>query len=195
MTYAYISRSKTRTTCRLDDDFLHVVSVNKKGLSTEHRISYQDIQRIHLSLPDVEWHSIDIHHQWKRPIHLKSITFFIPTADGTLRRPKLVPEDNAVVRHNKQAYHAFVHALHDRLARKNKGIRYTCGSSWLKILIWAALILITILLPIMWAANNYRTTWLLGGAFLFLLLFSLKINFNRSYNPATIPSKYLPILN
>lgn len=193
-TYHYIARNRKQLTCSFNEDAIFFTVQGKKSLAKEHIFRYTDIDKIHLGLSDISWHTIDIYFRDKTHIHLKSVTFFIEKDDGKLRRPKTNEADNAVVKENQRNYREFVVGLHERVGSPDvaKPIRFTSGNPWKKIIIWMSLLALSVWIPITWKMGHYRWSLIFGSAFLFLFLFNRKINFKKRYLPDDIPQKYLP---
>jgi len=192
LNYQYISRKKEVYRCSLLEKSIQF-SVQKNDQSENlYNFRYTDIQRIHLSLPDISWHSIDIYFRNNVRLHLKSMTFFIEL-NGNLIRPNLNDTDFELIRKNKIAYCNFVLELHKRIESTiiNQPITLTHGNSWLKGITWLILITLTIGIPILWKIGNVRCSLFFGSSFLLFLLYSLKLNFRRHYSINQIPKKYL----
>lgn len=192
--YHYIARNKKQSSCRLDVDSLYCKIQKRNGLTEEYRYRYEDIHRIHLGLPDIGWHTIDIYFKDKKHIHLKSLTFFIADAQQRLRRPKTDGVDIGHAKSNRQAYHDFVVALHERIGKLEARfpVALTHGNPWKKILIWIFMLALVIWTPIVWKMGYYWWSLFFAGSFLLLVLFSRMINFRTHYLPDELPLKYLP---
>src|SRR5699024_2425831 len=195
-TYRYIARSRKQLVCTLHEDAISFTVQKKNRIAKSYHYNYSDIDRIHLSLPDVSWHTIDIYFKDKTRIHMKSVLFFTEKQEGKLRRLKSNEEDNALVRELQNAYSEFVIALHERLNlyESHKGIKFTHGNPWKKVLIGSVLIALIFLIPIAWQLGNYRLVFVWLISFIFLFLFYRIINFRKKYSPRMIPQKYLPRL-
>lgn len=195
-TYRYIARSRKQLVCTLHEDAISFTVQKKNRFATSHQYRYSDIDRIHLSLSDVAWHTIDIYFKDKMRLHLKSVIFFTEKQEGKLRRLKTNEEDNALVRESQKAYNEFVIALHERLNLSDnyKEIKFTHGNPCKKILIGTILIALIIAIPIVWQISHYRLAFVWVVSFVFLFLFYRKINFTKKYSPRAIPQKYLPRL-
>lgn len=193
LNYQYISRNKRVYRCSLLEKSIQF-SVRKNDQSEKLYIyRYTEIEQIHLSLPDISWHSIDIYFRDNVRLHLKSVTFFIEL-NGNLIRPNINDTDFELIQKNNIAYCNFVLELHKRIESSviNQSITFTHGNSWLKGITWLILITLTIGIPILWKIGNVRWSLFFGSAFLLLLLYSLKINFRKPYSINQIPKKYLP---
>lgn len=193
LNYQYISRNKRVYRCSLLEKSIQF-SVRKNDQSEKLYIyRYTEIEQIHLSLPDISWHSIDIYFRDNVRLHLKSVTFFIEL-NGNLIRPNINDTDFELIQKNNIAYCNFVLELHKRIESSviNQPITFTHGNSWLKGITWLILITLTIGIPILWKIGNVRWSLFFGSAFLLLLLYSLKINFRKPYSINQIPKKYLP---
>lgn len=193
LNYQYISRNKRVYRCSLLEKSIQF-SVRKNDQSEKLYIyRYTEIEQIHLSLPDISWHSIDIYFRDNVRLHLKSVTFFIEL-NGNLIRPNINDTDFELIQKNNIAYCNFVLELHKRIESSviNQSITFTHGNSWLKGITWLILITLTIGIPILWKIGNARWSLFFGSAFLLLLLYSLKINFRKPYSINQIPKKYLP---
>ena len=195
-TYRYIARSRKQLVCTLYEDAISFTVQKKNRIAKSYHYNYSDIDRIHLSLPDVSWHTIDIYFKDKTRIHMKSVLFFTEKQGGKLRRLKSNEEDNALVRELQNAYSEFVIALHERLhtCESHKEIQYTHGNPWKKVLIGSVLIALITAIPIAWQIGHYRLVFVWLISFIFLFLFYRKINFRKKYSPRMIPQKYLPRL-
>lgn len=195
-TYRYITRNRKQLVCSLHEDVISFTVQKKNQIATSHQYNYSDIDRIHLSLSDVSWHTMDIYFKDKMRLHLKSVIFFTEKQEGKLRRLRTNEEDNALVRESQKAYNAFVIALHERLNLPDnyKEIKFTHGNPWKKVLIGSILMALTILIPITWHLGHYRQFFVFLISFIFLFLFNRKINFRKNYLPEAIPPKYLPRL-
>lgn len=193
-TYHYIARNRKQFTCSLHEDVISLTIQAKNSLTIERKFRYTDIDKIHLGLSDISWHTIDIYFQDKTHIHLKSVTFFIERDNRKLQQPRTNEADNARVRENQKAYWEFVVGLHERVGSPEvaKDIRFTCGNPWKKILIWVFLLALLVWIFITWKMGDYRWSLVFGSAFLFLFVFNRKINFRKRYSPHHIPLKYLP---
>lgn len=193
MIYCYIARNKKKTACCLDEDSISFTVQAKNKLEKRYTFRYADIDRIHLGLPDIAWHTMDIYFRDKTHIHLKSVTFFVER-DGKLKRPKLNDADRAAIQKNETAYRHFVVELHKRVSLPEvaKKIRLTHGNPWKKTLIWLLLLALATCIPIAWKVGSYRWSFVFGTGFLILLFFSTKINFRKHYLAHDIPQKYLP---
>lgn len=193
-TYYYIARNKKQTYCSLSEETLFCKVQTKNQMVKEYQFRYSDIDKIHLGLSDVSWHTIDIYFRDKTHIHLKSVTFFIEKEDGKLRRPKINESDNTLVMENQKAYREFVIRLHERISVNEniKDIQFTHGNPWKKALIWALLLALFVCIPISWKIKAYRWSLFFGSAFLILFLYYRRINFRKRYLPHNIPQKYLP---
>lgn len=196
ITYLYIARNRKRLVCSLQEDVISFTVQKNNRFATSHQYRYSDIDRIHLSLSDVAWHTIDIYFKDKMRLHLKSVIFFTEKQEGKLRRLKTNEEDNALVRESQKAYNEFVIALHERLNLSDnyKEIKFTHGNPCKKILIGTILIALIIAIPIVWQISHYRLAFVWVVSFVFLFLFYRKINFTKKYSPRAIPQKYLPRL-
>ena len=185
ITYLYIARNRKRLVCSLQEDVISFTVQKKNRFATSHQYRYSDIDRIHLSLSDVAWHTIDIYFKDKMRLHLKSVIFFTEKQEGKLRRLK-----------SQKAYNEFVIALHERLNLSDnyKEIKFTHGNPCKKILIGTILIALIIAIPIVWQISHYRLAFVWVVSFVFLFLFYRKINFTKKYSPRAIPQKYLPRL-
>ncbi len=194
ITYLYIARNRKRLVCSLQEDVISFTVQKKNRFATSHQYRYSDIDRVHLSLSDVSWHTIDIYFKDKTRLHLKSVIFFAEKQGRKLRRLKTNEEDNALVRESQKAYHEFVIALHERLhtCESHKEIQYTHGNPWKKVLIGSVLIALITAIPIAWQIGHYRLVFVWLISFIFLFLFYRKINFRKKYSPRMIPQKYLP---
>lgn len=193
LNYQYISRNKRVYRCSLLEKSIQF-SVRKNDQSEKLYIyRYTEIEQIHLSLPDISWHSIDIYFRDNVRLHLKSVTYFIEL-NGNLIRPNINDTDFELIQKNNIAYCNFVLELHKRIESSviNQSITFTHGNSWLKGITWLILITLTIGIPILWKIGNARWSLFFGSAFLLLLLYSLKINFRKPYSINQIPKKYLP---
>lgn len=193
LNYQYISRNKRVYRCSLLEKSIQF-SVRKNDQSEKLYIyRYTEIEQIHLSLPDISWHSIDIYFRDNVRLHLKSVTYFIEL-NGNLIRPNINDTDFELIQKNNIAYCNFVLELHKRIESSviNQSITFTHGNSWLKGITWLILITLTIGIPILWKIGNVRWSLFFGSAFLLLLLYSLKINFRKPYSINQIPKKYLP---
>src|SRR5690554_114059 len=193
ITYRYIARNRKQLVCTLHENALSFTVQSKNRIAKSYHYNYSDIDRIHLSLSDVAWHTIDIYFKDKTHIHLKSVLFFTEKRGGKLRRLKSNEEDNALVRERQNAYNEFVIALHERLNlyESHKGIKFTHGNPWKKVLIGSVLIALIFLIPIAWQLGNYRLVFVWVVSFILLLLFNRQINFRKNYSPEAIPQKYL----
>ena len=194
ITYLYIARNRKRLVCSLQEDVISFTVQKKNRFAASHQYRYSDIDRIHLSLSDVAWHTIDIYFKDKMRLHLKSVIFFAEKQEGKLRRLKTNEEDNALVRESQKAYNEFVIALHERLNlyENHKEIKFTHGNPWKKVLIGSILMALTLLIPITWYLGHYRHLFVWVVSFILLFLFNRKINFKKNYSPEAIPQKYLP---
>lgn len=195
-TYRYIARSRKQLVCTLHEDAISFTVQKKNRIAKSYHYNYSDIDRIHLSLSDVAWHTIDIYFKDKMRLHLKSVIFFTEKQEGKLRRLRTNEEDNTLVRESQKAYNAFVIALHERLhtCESHKEIQYTHGNPWKKVLIGSVLIALITAIPIAWQIGHYRLVFVWLISFIFLFLFYRKINFRKKYSPRMIPQKYLPRL-
>lgn len=194
ITYNYIARNKKQTSCQLHEDGITFTQNKKNEREESHKYKYTQISRIHLGYPDTTWYTIDIYFNDSTHIHLKSLTFFIQQEDGKLRRAKTKKQDIAIFQQNQKAYREFVIALHEAiLSSSNHDIKFTHGNPGKKILIWIFLILIIIWIPILLEINQYKLSITMALAFLYLILFNLKINFKKTYQAEQIPQKYLPV--
>lgn len=192
LNYQYTSRKKEVYRCSLLEKSIQF-SVRKNDQSEKLYIyRYTEIEQIHLSLPDISWHSIDIYFRDNVRLHLKSVTYFIEL-NGNLIRPNINDTDFELIQKNNIAYCNFVLELHKRIESSviNQSITFTQGNSWLKGITWLILITLTIGIPILWKIGNVRWSLFFGSAFLLLLLYSLKINFRKHYSINQIPKKYL----
>src|SRR5699024_10982735 len=171
-------------------------TVQKKNRFASSHQRYSDIDRVHLSLSDVSWHTIDIYFKDKMRLHLKSVIFFTEKQEGKLRRLRTNEEDIALVRESRKGYNTFLIALHERLNLSDnyKEIKFTHGNPCKKILIGSILMALTILIPITWHLGHYKQLFVFIISFIFLFLFNRKINFRKNYLPEAIPQKYLPRL-
>lgn len=94
--YRYIARNKKQVICYLDEDSISFTVQAKNQLAKAYKFRSTEIDRIHLSVSDVSWHTIDIYFRDKTHIHFKSVTFFIER-DGALKRPKTNDVNTTVV--------------------------------------------------------------------------------------------------
>lgn len=193
-TYHYIAPNRKQITCSLYEEGISCTVQTKDGLLKNYKFRYTDICKIHLGLPDIAWHAIDIYFWDKTHIHLKSVTFFIERENRKLQRPKTNEADNAIVRENQRAYREFVVGLHERtgVPDSTKHIRFIHGNPWKKTMIWIFLLALITSIPITLKMGYYRWSLFFVGGFLFLLSFSRKIDFKKLYPPDQIPAKYLP---
>ena len=191
--YHYIARNKKQIICYLDEDSISFTVQAKNQLAKAYKFRFTEIDRIHLCLSDVSWHTIDIYFRDKTHIHLKSVTFFMER-DGALKRPKTNDANTTVVQRDQAAYRNFVIELHKRvgLPEATNQIKFTHGNPWKKALILLVLLALAIVIPITWSFGHYRYFFVFGTSFLLLFLFNLNINFRKKYSPGAIPQKYLP---
>ena len=194
VSYHYIARNKKQTYCQLHPNHLVVRISAKNGEAHERHFSYNDIRRIHLSLPDISWHSIDLYFKDQTHIHLKSLVFFLQTDNQKFKRPKTDLASAQVVKQTQAHYRDFVCTLHERIRDKklNQDIIFSHGNPWLKTLIYLFLIALVIAIPITFRVHAYKVGLFFCVSFLVLLLFSFRINFKKGYDPSHIPEKYLP---
>lgn len=193
-TYHYIARNKKQLICSLYAKTISCQVLEKNGLAKHYTFQYADIEKVHLALPDISWHTMDIYFRDKTHIHLKSVTFFIERDQRQLERPKANQPDQAIIKENQRAYRAFVIGLHERLSTDPLAtrVRFTHGNPWKKVLIWLFLFALLLWIPVTWKMGLYWRSFAFSTAFLFLLLFSRKINFRKHHAHDDIPLKYLP---
>ncbi|KGE13414.1 hypothetical protein [Sphingobacterium deserti] len=192
-TFHYIASKKKRIICKLLEEQI-VFQIRKNGSDDEHRFRYTDIQKIHLGLSDVSWHTIDIYFTNKLHLHLQSVTHYIEREDQKFTRSKINEADITKAKANQKAYYDFVIGLHERIILQNaaEAIKFTHGNPWKKALIWIFLVVLIIWTHAMLKSGYYMLSLFFGAGFLLLFLFSMKIDFRKKYQPNLIPSKYLP---